>query len=79
VVKIGHHGSRTSTGDSLLVSVAPSLAIVSAGRRNRYGHPAPEVMARLDRFGVRTVRTDSAGTIRLRVQPTGRYLVVGEQ
>jgi competence protein ComEC len=71
LVKIGHHGSRTSTGDSLLAVVAPEYAIISAGRRNRYGHPSPEVMSRLERYGVRTLRTDSAGTVRLSVTPRG--------
>src|SRR5690606_26235097 len=47
VLKVGHHGSATSTGDSLLTAVAPDVALVSVGLRNRYGHPATEVMARL--------------------------------
>jgi competence protein ComEC len=71
LIKIGHHGSRTSTGDSLLSSVAPALALISAGRRNRYGHPAPEVMARLAHHGVSTLRTDSAGTVRIRATAAG--------
>jgi competence protein ComEC len=73
VIKAGHHGSRTSSGDSLLAAVAPKLALISAGRRNRHGHPSPEVMERLDRYGIRTLRTDSAGTILLRVGPDGRF------
>jgi competence protein ComEC len=75
VVKVGHHGSRTATGDSLLAHVAPALALVSAGRRNRFGHPTPEVMRRLAAHGVRTLRTDSAGTLRVRARADGRLLM----
>lgn len=66
VLKVGHHGSRTSTGGALLEAVAPRLALVSAGRRNSYGHPSPEVLARLERRGVRVLRTDLHGRAELR-------------
>lgn len=62
VLKIGHHGSRTSTGTAFLDAVAPQLALVSVGRRNRYGHPSPEVMQALARRQITVVRTDRVGT-----------------
>jgi competence protein ComEC len=71
VLKVGHHGSRTSTGDSLLNALDAQLALVPVGRFNRYGHPDPGVMARLARHGVRTVRTDENGTVSVRVSATG--------
>jgi competence protein ComEC len=71
LLKVGHHGSRTSTGDSLLVAVRPELALISVGRRNRYGHPDPQVMARLRRYGVSVARTDESGSLVLRVRPDG--------
>jgi competence protein ComEC len=71
VVKVGHHGSRTSTGDSLLDAAHPQLALVSVGRRNRYGHPNPEVMQRLTRHGVRIVRTDFDGSVIVRAAEDG--------
>jgi competence protein ComEC len=71
LLKVGHHGSSTSTGDSLLVAVRPDLAIISVGRRNRYGHPDPQVMARLRRYGVSVARTDESGSLVLRVRPDG--------
>ena len=66
ILKVGHHGSRTSTGAALLASAAPRLALVSAGRRNPYGHPSPEVVARMQRRGVRVLRTDLHGRIEVR-------------
>lgn len=65
VLKVGHHGSKTSTGTGFLRRVRPRLALISAGRRNPYGHPAPEVLARLGDHGVKTLRTDQQGMIRL--------------
>ena len=63
VLKVGHHGSKTSTSESFLGWVKPALAIISAGQGNKYGHPHKEVTDRLARFGVPTLRTDEKGTI----------------
>ena len=71
ILKVGHHGSRTSTGPALLASVAPRLALVSAGRRNPYGHPSAEVVARMERQGVRVLRTDLHGRIEVRFRRDG--------
>lgn len=65
VLKVGHHGSRTSTSAALIDSWKPQVALISCGRGNRFGHPAPEVVARLDRAGVKTYRTDRDGAITL--------------
>ncbi|MBX6363215.1 MAG: ComEC/Rec2 family competence protein [Gemmatimonadetes bacterium] len=75
VLKVGHHGSRTATSEALLEATAPRLALVSVGRRNRFGHPAPEVMARLARHGIRTLRTDLRGMVRVMVRPDGGWRV----
>lgn len=66
VLKVGHHGSRSSTGAALLDAVKPRLALVSAGRRNSYGHPSPEVLERIERRGAWVLRTDRHGRIELR-------------
>ncbi len=63
VIKVGHHGSRTSTGDAFLRAVSPALATISSGVRNRFGHPTREVLARLAARGVATLRTDRGGEI----------------
>jgi competence protein ComEC len=62
LLKVGHHGSRGSTGEDLLDSLRPIAAVISVGR-NDYGHPAPETLARLESRGVRVLRTDRDGTV----------------
>lgn len=60
-LKIGHHGSRTSTTPEFLAAVAPSRAAISVGHRNFYGHPRREVLEELEQERVLTWRTDMAG------------------
>lgn len=74
LLKVGHHGSRGSTGEAFLAETRPALAVISAGRNNRHGHPAPEALARLEAAGVMVRRTDRDGTIRVTVTP-GRMRV----
>lgn len=66
VLKVGHHGSSTSSTDTFLAAVHPRLALISVGADNAYGHPSADVLASLSRVGARTVRTDLAGTIVVR-------------
>ncbi|HRI71016.1 MAG TPA: DNA internalization-related competence protein ComEC/Rec2, partial [Polyangium sp.] len=63
LLKIGHHGSRTSTTSEFLEAVSPSVALVCSGVRNRYGHPDPGVVKRLEARGVTVARTDRGGDI----------------
>ena len=62
LLKVGHHGSVTSTQPEFLLAVAPQWAVISSGLRNRYGHPRFEVLAELQAAGVRTYRTDVNGS-----------------
>ena len=63
LLKIGHHGSRTSTTQAFLDAVSPAYAVIMAGEDNRYGHPHEEVLARLVSAGVNIFRTDVHGTV----------------
>lgn len=63
VLKAGHHGSRNATGDGWLARLQPKQAVISCGRHNRFGHPAPATLARLDAHGVQTFRTDRQGAV----------------
>ena len=74
VLKVGHHGSRTSTTPRFLGAVRPRLALVSVGAHNAYGHPSPEIMQALRDSGVQVLRTDRVGTIV--VSTDGRHLAV---
>lgn len=74
VLKLGHHGSKTSTSLEFLKTVNPRFAIISSGKNNRYGHPHAEVIQRLESFSelngsstvpFRILRTDEIGTITL--------------
>lgn len=63
LIKIGHHGSASSTTDSFLEDVQPQYAVISVGRDNHYGHPAQSTLDKLNAAGVRIFRTDELGTI----------------
>ena len=63
ILKLGHHGSKTSTSEVFLKATSPALAVVSAGVANRYGHPAPEVLSRLKQLGIPFVTTQESGTV----------------
>lgn len=60
---VGHHGSKNSTSKALLAATTPEVAIISVGKGNRYGHPAEEVLDRLESWGCTVLRTDIDGTI----------------
>jgi competence protein ComEC len=74
ILKVAHHGSRTSTAQALLDAWRPQIALISCGRGNPFGHPAPEVVARLDEIGARVYRTDRDGEIT--VETDGEQVVV---
>jgi competence protein ComEC len=61
VLKVAHHGSRTSSGEAFVAAVRPRHAVVSSGVRNRFGHPSPTTLATLDRHGATVRRTDLGG------------------
>jgi competence protein ComEC len=63
VLVVPHHGSRTSSTAAFIAAVAPRIAIVTAGYRNRFGHPRADVMARYEQAGASIVRTDRDGAI----------------
>jgi competence protein ComEC len=65
ILKVGHHGSATSTDPALLAHAHPRVALLSVGRGNRYGHPAAAVLARLQEAGVEIHRTDREGSVRV--------------
>jgi competence protein ComEC len=77
VLKIGHHGSDTSTDPMLLDRIRPELALISAGRNNRYGHPTPTVLEQLGSRGIEIRRTDQDGTVTVVGRRDGAFVVRG--
>jgi competence protein ComEC len=63
VLKVGHHGSASATTAAWLDAVRPAHAIISVGRRNRFGHPADAVLRRLRERGIAVARTDEDGAV----------------
>lgn len=63
VLKVGHHGSRTSSSPALLAAVRPSIGVISCGVRNHFGHPAPSTLASLASGKIRVYRTDQDGAV----------------
>lgn len=77
VLKVGHHGSRTSSTEEFLRAVRPEIAIVSAGRGNRFGHPHLDVLERLRRVHARVLRLDELGGITFELNENGIYKTDG--
>jgi competence protein ComEC len=71
LLKVGHHGSRGATTPSFLATVRPRVALVSCGRRNRFGHPHPETLERLRRAGSRVVSTRDGGAVSIELGARG--------
>jgi competence protein ComEC len=70
LLKVGHHGSHTSTGERFVTAVKPSFALISAGRGNKYGHPHADVMHTLSTKKIPTLVTSELGTIVFRCTTT---------
>ena len=76
LLKVGHHGSKTSTNPDFLAAVSPQDAVISVGRSNTFGHPRGEVLARLESAHAHTYRTDREGAETFLLDPGGRISVL---
>lgn len=63
LIKIGHHGSSSSTSEKFIQAVSPKYAVISVGKGNDYGHPHKETMGLLKKYGISVYRTDECGTV----------------
>lgn len=76
VLKVGHHGSRTSSSTALITAVRPSVAIISAGAANRFGHPHAEVIERLHGAHARVLNLAEVGGTQLTIERDGHVAVI---
>lgn len=65
VLKISHHGSKTSTSENFIKEVSPQIAVIQVGKNNSYGHPREETLTNLEKFGIKILRTDKQGDIKI--------------
>jgi len=75
VLKVAHHGSSTSSSQAFLDIVNPTIAVISCGTGNSYGHPRPETISRLDDMGVIIYRTDLLGTITITTDGSSDFVI----
>ncbi len=68
ILKVGHHGSRYATSEAFLQYIKPQYAVISCGKKNRYGHPHEETLTRLQAAGAEVYRTDRCGAVILQIQ-----------
>ena len=79
VLKVPHHGSRTSSAAPFVAAVAPTLAVASLGAENRFGHPARDVVARYRAAGVAFARTDRCGAVTVVPDGDGGFSAAAER
>ena len=79
VLKVGHHGSRTSSSADFLAATRPEVALVSAGRGNRFGHPHESALRRLEVAGARVHRTEEEGALTVRAREDGSWTLSAER
>lgn len=75
VLKVAHHGSKTSSNEEFLTLVKPKIALIGVGKNNNFGHPNEEVIKRLQNLNCKIYRTDESGEIILKVNKKGKLLI----
>ena len=75
VLKVSHHGSKTSTNGEFLKSVNPKVALIGVGENNKFGHPNTGVIKRINKYGVKIYRTDKMGEIELTINRKGKMKI----
>jgi len=78
ILKVGHHGSRTSSTDQFLSKVCPQAAIISCGRHNKFRHPHKATLDRMNKLGIKLYRTDLQGAISIR-SDGNRYSILPQK
>lgn len=75
ILKVGHHGSKTSTTEEFLNKINPKIALIGVGLNNKFGHPNNEVIQRLKDKNIKIYRTDQNGEIKIKIKEKGRTII----
>lgn len=75
ILKVAHHGSKTSSTDNFIKAVSPNVALIGVGKNNRYGHPNIGVIERLENLGIKIYRTDKMGEIMINISNKGKMKI----
>lgn len=75
ILKVAHHGSKTSTTSAFLEKVNPRIALIGVGKNNKFGHPSEEVLKRIEEINGHTFRTDENGEINILVNKSGKLKI----
>lgn len=75
VLKVAHHGSKTSSITEFLKQVSPKIAVIGVGKNNNFGHPSDDVLDRLNKLKIKTYRTDLNGEIRIKINKSGKIYI----
>ena len=75
ILKIAHHGSKTSSSEEFLEAVKPKIALIGVGKNNTFGHPNKDVIERLKNINCKIYRTDEMGEIEIRISEKGKVLI----
>lgn len=75
LLKVAHHGSKTSSIEEILKKINPEIALIGVGENNTFGHPNGDVLERLESLGTDIYRTDMGGEITITVNSTGKVKV----
>ena len=76
ILKVGHHGSKTSSSEEFIKEINPKLVLISAGKNNKFGHPNENVLERLKQLGCKVFRTDLGGEISIEVNMSSKYRTI---
>lgn len=78
ILKVGHHGSKTSSIQGFIDAVKPNIALIGVGKDNNFGHPNNEVLKRLEKLGANSYRTDKNGEISISVNKKGKIVDINK-
>ena len=75
ILKVGHHGSKTSSTSEFINIVKPQIAVIGVGKNNKFGHPSDVILKRLNNLNCNIFRTDLNGEISIEIDKKGKYKI----